>query len=193
MLTSLGCTKPKVWVPPRIDLHRYGTLGMIECESAQGYGPMATQQFVANLHSAQAGVPVLELGPLDHVLRSVGHETMGPDAVRAIGEKHRVDVVITGDLEIDQMRPHFSIQSLTEANASAEIVGTLNARILDARSGATVWSDQARGERTVAHLNMVSGQRPQFGAVDAAGEHAQLVSWLVNRVTGDFRGYWARQ
>ena len=24
------------------------------------------------------------------------------------------------------------------------------------------------------------------------GEHAKLVDWLVNRVTGAFRGYWAR-
>lgn len=193
MLTALGCAKPKVWMPPRIDLHRYGTLGMIELESSQGYGPMATQQFVANLHSAQAGVPVLELGPLADVLRSVGHESMGPDAVRAIGEKYRVEVVVAGDVDIEEPRPNFSIQSFTEANASAEILGTCNARFLDAGSGATIWSDLARGTRTVAHLNMAAGHRPEFGAVDPEGEHAKLVHWLVGRVTGDFRGYWARR
>jgi len=205
MLATLGCAKPKVWVPPRIDLHQYGTLGLIEfgsqlgsqlgsrSGSKSGYGPMATQQFVATLHSAQAGVPVLELGPLAQVLESVGHATLGPDAVRAIGERYRVQVVAVGDLGIDEPRPNFSIQSFTEANASADILGTLNARFLDARSGATIWSDQARGKRTVAHLNMAAGHRPQFGAVDPEGEHAKLVTWLVSHVTGDFRGHWARK
>jgi hypothetical protein len=193
MLAVLGCAKPKVWVPPRIDLQQYGMLGLIEFRSPSGHGSMATQQFVASLHSAQAGVPVLELGPLERVLASVGHETLDPDAVRAIGARYRVDVVTVGDLGIDQPRPNFSIQSFTEANASAEILGTLNTRFLDARSGATIWSDQARGKRTVAHLNMAAGRRPQFGAVDPDGENSKLVAWLVRRVTGDFRGYWARQ
>ena len=193
IIAVLGCAKPRVWVAPRIDLHEYGTLGMIEFHSPLGYGPLATQQFVATLHSAQGSVPVLELGLLGDALRSVGHRAMDPDAVRAIGEKYRVDVVVVGDLEIDQPRPNFSIQSFTEANASAEILGTLHVRFLDARSGATIWSDQARGKRTVAHLNMIAGQRPRFGAVDPEGEHAQLVAWLVGRVTADFHGYWARQ
>jgi hypothetical protein len=193
MLTVVGCAKPRVWVAPRIDLHECGTLGMTEFHSPSGYGPLATQQFVATLHSAQGSVPVLELGRLADALHSVGHRAMGPDAARAIGEKYRVDVVVVGDLEIDQPRPNFSIQSFTEANASADILGTLHVRFLDARSGATIWSDQARGKRTVAHLNMIAGQRPQFGAVDPEGEHAKLLAWLVGRVTGDFRGYWARQ
>lgn len=196
-LLPLGCAKPRpsVWVPPRIDLHQYGTLGMIEFRSPQGYGTMATEQFLANVHAAQAGVPVLELGPLAQVLRSVGREGsegLDPETVRAIGEKHHVDVLVLGDLSVENPRPSFSIQSFTEANASAEILGTLTARILDAHSGATIWSDQARGKREVAHLDMAAGQRPAFGAVDPEGEHAQLVSWLVGRVTGDFRGYWSR-
>jgi len=33
LLATLGCSKPKVWMPPRIDLQRYGTLGMIEFHS----------------------------------------------------------------------------------------------------------------------------------------------------------------
>ncbi len=193
LLLAVGCaSKPKVWVPPRVDLHRYGTLGLIEFPSRQGHGPVATERFLAHVHGAQAGVPVLELGSLHHVLHSVGHRAMGPEAVRAIGEKYRVDAVVVGDLQIDQPRPNFSIRSLTEAKASAEIHGTLNARILDARSGATIWSDEARGKRTLAHLGMRGGAKPSFGAVDPQGEHAKLVVWLVEQVTGDFRGYWAR-
>jgi hypothetical protein len=192
-LAALGCAKPKVWVPPRIDLHQYGTIGMIEVAAAGGYGSMATQQLVASLHSAQRGIPVLELGPLADVLRSVEQPALGPAAIRAIGERYRVDAVLVGDLEIDEPRPNFSIQSFTEANASAEILGSLTARLLEAGSGATVWSDQARGKRTLAHLNLATGRLPQFGAVDPDGEHAQLVGWLVDQVTVDFRGRWVRQ
>jgi len=193
LLVAFGCAKPKVWVPPRIDLHRYGTLGLVEFRSGHGHGPMATQRFLATVHAAQAGVPVLELGSLEGVLRSVGHEAMGPEAARAIGERYAVRALVIGDLDIDPPRPNFSVQSFTQANASAEILGTLNARIMDVRSGATIWSNEARGKRTVAHLNMSAGSRPQFGAVDPDGEHAKLVAWLVDRITGDFRGRWARQ
>jgi len=192
LLALAGCAKPKVWVPPRMDLQKYGTLGLIEFDSSSGYGSMATKQFVASLHAAQPGIPVLELGPLHRVLDSVGHESLGPDAVRAIGERYGVDVVTTGDLGLQQPRPNFSIQSLTQANASAEIQGTLDTRFMDARSGATIWSDRADGKRTLAHLSLAGGQRPQFGAVDPDGENAKLVGWLVGRVTNDFRGYWAR-
>lgn len=194
VLVAFGCAKPEpsVWVPPRIDLHELGTLGLIEFHAPPGYGPLATEQFLATVHGAQAGVPVLELGPLAEVLHAVGHDAMGPDAARAIGERYRVDVVVVGDLEMGPPKPRFALQSFTEASASAEILGTLQARILDAGSGATIWSDQARGARTVARLDLAAGQRPLMGAVDPDGEYAQLVGWLVGHVTGDFRGYWAR-
>ena len=193
LFVFLGCAKPKVWVEPRIDLHEYGTLGLVQFDSERGHGPMATQQFLAAVHQAQAGVPVLELGTLPRVLRSVGKSEMGPEAVRAIGEKYGVDAVVVGDLDIEKPRPNFSVQSFAQASASAEILGTLNARILAARSGATIWTDEARGKRTIASLNMSAGTQPSFGAVDPDGEDAKLVAWLVDRITGDFRGYWARQ
>jgi len=192
VLSALGCAKPKVWVAPRIDLHQYGTLGMIEFRASPGYGPKTTQQFVATLHAAQPGIPVLELGELEQVLRSVGRETLDPDAVRAIGERYHVDVVAMGELGLEQARPNFSVQSFTKANASAEIEGTLSTRFMDARSGATIWSDRASGKRTLAHLNVAAGQRPQFGAVDPDGESKKLIAWLVGRVTDDFRGTWQR-
>jgi hypothetical protein len=193
ILATLGCAKPQVWVPPRMDLQKQGTLGLIEFESDGGYGTIATEQFLAAVHAAQTGVPVLELGPLAPLLRSVGHATLSPDAVRAIGKRHRVDVVVVGALELEKPRPNFSVRSFTEAKASAEILGTLNTRFLDAGNGATTWSDRASGKRTLAHFNVVGGQRPQFGVADPEGEEAKLVSWLVSHVTGDFRGHWARQ
>ncbi|HKJ23454.1 MAG TPA: hypothetical protein VKB65_01435 [Myxococcota bacterium] len=87
LLAGAGCAKPRVWQEPRLDLARYGTVGLVEFDSNRGDGEWATRRFLASLHAAQVGVPVLELGPLRPVLRSVGHETLGPEAARAIGER----------------------------------------------------------------------------------------------------------
>lgn len=194
-LSGFGCAakRQSVWVPPRVDLHAYGTLGMVELDARPGYGEIATRKFVASLHSAQPGTPVLELGQSAQVLRAVGREVMDPVTVRAIGEKYHVDVVVLGDLALDPVKPRWSLQSFTEATASAEIHGTLSARFYDAASGATIWSDSAGGRRTIAHLDLAMGSRPQFDAVDPDGEQAALVSWLVGQVTSDFRGHWERR
>jgi hypothetical protein len=188
----LGCAKPKVWMPPRMDVRAYGTLGLIEFSATTGYGPLATRQFVADLHAAQAGVPVLELGTLTQVLRAVEREALDPETVRAIGRHYEVDVVVAGDLEIESPQPNFSLHSFTEANVSADIHGRLSARFLDAGSGATIWSEHAQGKRTLAQLHVAAGQRPSLGAVDPQGEEAKLVEWLVWRTTDDFRGRWVR-
>ena len=192
LIAALGCAKPKVWSPPRVDLQRHGTFGLIQFDSAAGYGAAATDRFLAAIHAAQGGVPVLELGTLSGLLEAVGHADLGPDAARAIGERYRVDVLVIGDLDIENLRPRFSIQSITEANARAEIRGQLNTRFVETRSGATIWSDEARGTRTVASFDLAAGRRPEISAVDPEGEHAQLVAQLVARATDDFRGRWVR-
>jgi hypothetical protein len=192
LLVGCGCAKPRVWQEPRVDLHRYGTLGLVEFDAGYGHGPDVTERFLASVHAAQAGIPVLEIGDLRAVLRSVDHEALTPEAARAIGERYEVDTLLVGDLRVDLPRPSFSVKSLTAAQASAEMVGTLKARLLDTRSGATIWSDAARGERTVARVNVRSDGRPSFGARDPEDEEAKLVSWLVFHVTDDFRGRWIR-
>jgi hypothetical protein len=190
---AVGCAKqPAVWVPPRLDLRELGTLGLVELDAPRGYGQTATGEILEALHAAQPGVPVLELGPLPGVLGSVSHGGIGPEAARAIGERHPIDALLVGELQIDPPRPRFQVESFVAADARAEIVGTLSLRLLDARSGATLWSDRARGARSVAHLSVLAGERPHMGAVDPDGETAILVDWLVEQATSDFRGYWAR-
>jgi hypothetical protein len=191
---GIDCSaKQSVWVPPRIDLREHGTLGLLEIRSATGYGPIATRKLMAALHEAQPGVPILELGHVGQVLRAVGHEALGPDAVRAIGERYRVDAVVVGDLAVEQPKPSFSVHSFTEASASAEIHGTFDARILHTKSGATVWSDSVSGKRTIASVDLAAGVRPRIDAVDPEGEEARLVGWLVSRATRDFSGRWERR
>jgi hypothetical protein len=194
VLGGVDCAaKQDVWVPPRIDLREYGTLGLVEIRATLPYGKIATRKLMAALHDAQPGVPVLELGELAGVLRAVGHETLDPDAARAIGERYRVDAVVVGDLAIEQPKPSWSVHSFTEASASADVHGSLDARIFHTNSGATIWSDSVAGKRTIASIDLAAGVRPRIDAVDPEGEEARLVGWLVGRVTRDFRGHWERR
>jgi len=103
-----------------------------------------------------------------------------------------VDTLVVGDLDVALPRPSVSLRSFAQAKASAELVGAISARLLDARSGATIGSDEARGARTVARVDIGAERPPRFAAVDPEGEHARLVSFLVWNVTDDLRGRWVR-
>jgi hypothetical protein len=187
-LLFLACAS-KVLVPPRIDLTSYGTIGMIEftSKSPGGLGHRASQDFVAAIHAAQPGVPILELGKKRRVLRSVERDVLDPEAIRAIGEKYRVDAIIVGDLDVERVRPRFSVNSLMEsASAGAYIEGSLGARIFQARSGATIWTNAARGQEAIAHVNVRNRGLPRLGATDPEGAQGRLVRRLVGRVTADF-------
>ena len=50
--------------PPRVDLSRFGTLGLVEFESGavDGFGAEVSREYLSALQAAQPGTPVLELG-----------------------------------------------------------------------------------------------------------------------------------
>lgn len=186
----------KVLVPPRIDLASYGTIGMIEFSSntAQDLGSLASQEFVAAIQSAQPGVPILELGEEDRVLRSVQRDALDLEAIHAIGKKYRVDAIISGDLEAEGVKPKLSVGSLMQSmSASAYVEGFLTARIFEARSGATIWTNTARGKETVAHVDISKRSLPRFGAKDPSDAQGRLVHGLVARVTSDFWPHYEKQ
>lgn len=186
----------KVLVPPRVDLARYGTIGMIEFSSddGEGLGPLASQEFVAAIQSAQPGVPILELGEKGRVLRSVQRDALDPEAISAIGEKYRVDAVVAGDFDAEGVRPKFSMGSMMKSmSASAYIEGVLIARIFEARSGATIWMNTARGRETVAHVDISKSSLPHFGAQDPGDAQGRLVRGLVARLTTDFWPHYEKQ
>lgn len=71
----LGCSHTVlVTVPPRMDLRNYGTLGIVEfaSNSDQAINAYATHQFQEHVQGAYPGTPILELGPREAVLESVG-------------------------------------------------------------------------------------------------------------------------
>lgn len=186
----------KVLVPPRIDLASHGTIGMIEFSSSApgGLGQQASQEFVAAIHAAQPGVPILELGEKSQVLLSVQRAALDPETIRAIGEKYRVDAIVAGDLDVERVRPRFSVNSLMEsASAGAYVEGSLGARIYEARSGATIWTNAARGREAIAHVNVRNRGLPQLGATDPGGAQERLVHRLVGHVTADFWPHYEKE
>jgi hypothetical protein len=197
LLLAAGCAKAppreRVWIPPRIDLARLGTLGMLEfaSPSSAALGPLASREFLAALQSAQPGTPVLELADQARVLAEVGADALGPDAIRAIGERHRVAALLVGRLDARPRTPSFAFDSAARwASATAELEGDLDARIFDTRTGATLWTRSARATQPLARLDVSASGVSGLGASQASEARERLVRSLVSDATGDFWGHW---
>lgn len=197
VLVLAGCSSSRmVQVPPRMDLSTMGTIGMVEFRSPQGsveLSRQANRQFLTELQAAQPGVPVLELGDETNVLGSTDVGRLDPETVRALGEKHQVDVLLFGVLEAEEVKPKVSIDSGWQGlNARAEIEGTLTAKMYDARTGATLWTCAATDRCTIAALSVSGGGLSGGGTADADGARSALFQGLVAKATNDFRPSWVR-
>jgi hypothetical protein len=78
-------------------------------------------------------------------------------------------------------------------SASAYIEGSLSAKIFEARSGATIWTNAARGKETVAHVNLSTSRLPRLDAKNREDANGRLVQGLVARLTSDFWPHYEKQ
>ncbi len=95
---ALACAhKIVVEIPPRIDLHPYQTIGIVEfsSNSTAKLNQLATQQFMNVIQNAQPQVRFLELGPEEQALKLVGRERLDPDAMKALGKKYGVTTLLS--------------------------------------------------------------------------------------------------
>ena len=195
LFLQLGCAS-KVLVPPKIDLGSYGSIGMIEfsVDADPTLRSYATQEFLQTMQMAQPGTRVLELGSEMRVLESVGHRQLDLNAIKAIGDKYGVDTVLTGNLSLTRVKPSLQIsRSLTRVNVAADVRGTLSTRMVEARSGSTVWARSARAKQSVARASIVAHGPYGMGVTDKENAHALLVQGLVYRIADDFRSHWVKQ
>jgi len=197
-LLAAACSKtPKVQVPPRVDLARYGTIGVIDFSSRPDarHASPATRRFVQMLQQSQPGTPILELGTRQQVLAKVGREDLDFETVRAIGEAYRVDAVLCGDLEFSKVKNSVRIGTAFDSvNASANLNGQLEARIMEARAGATVWAKRTTATANLAHVGVGTGSPlPTFGATDRGDVEDGLVGELVASQRADFVPRWVKQ
>ena len=194
----LGCaTKVTVFVPPRVDLAAYGSIGLIDFSSNRGKADLeryGSQELMKTVQSAQPGTRILELGPERRVLASIEHDEFDFEAIRAIGKRYGVDAVFVGNLDFTEIKPKVRISmSLESLSAQAEVEAFLSTRLMETASGATVWTNSARDRAAVAHFKMLSSRPASFGAGDPNDAQLRLVQGLVVRITQDFRGHYERR
>jgi len=183
-----------VQVPPKVDLANLGTVGLIDIASPKdaSLGEQANRQFLTTIQTAQPGVPVLELGERSRVLEDVGGATLDPATVRALGAKHGVDVLLWGVLDTQEVRPKVSLSGLQSLSAKAEIEGTFLAKLLDTRTGATLWTFSSTDKRTVAALSVSGKGVSGSGASEPQEVRGELAQSLVDQAVSDFQPTWKR-
>jgi len=189
-LVACGGKKITVEIPPQIDLTTLGTIGVVsfDVESEEPLPGDITLKFIQHLQAAQPGVPILELGNENKVLREVGFGTLETEAVKAIGIRYNVDSLLTGTLEVTQSFPDVKIgQDLTSMSAASYVIGNFNARLRQTRNGATVWSNGAHGKWKLAGLNIASGSLSSAGMSNVAETYSKMLQELARVGTLDFR------
>ncbi len=195
LILGLGCGA-KVMFPPEIDLKEYESVGLIEFSSeAEGnLGKFVTQKFLEEISASQKGARIIELGSMDEVLKSVKQDKIGPEAVRAIGQKHNLNSIIVGNLEVSDIKPKVSIFGLvSHMSIKAEVVAALTVKLLETEQGATVWTDSAQDEEEVAHVSVFSGGGFHFDADNPEEAYGDLAESLVDEVTEDLKVSYGRE
>ena len=191
MFMLFGCSHTeKVWVPPRVELKTYHTIGVIEfsTNAEDTLKPYVTQNFIQNIQSAQPGTRILELGNEDQLLRSLGHSKLNPETIQSIGRKYNVDALILGHFEVSEIKPQINVYAAAKTlNAKAYIEAALRTRILETDSGATFWTRSTSGKTHVAKIYLMEGGAFSFGVSDPREKYGKLVPQLVYANTADFR------
>jgi hypothetical protein len=193
-LLLVGCsntTTVKVPVPPRIDLAAFPTVGLVTFSSngnsdLQRFG---TQKFLSQVQSAQPGTRVVELGSEAQVLASVNARSFDSATLRAIKQKHGVDAIFMGRIDVDKARPQIGISSAFTKNVDvrANVDAALSARLVETATGATLWSNSARQSQEVANANFNDRGQGFFGASDPQAAYGNMVDCMSYEITDDFR------
>jgi len=189
-LAACGGKKITVEIPPQIDLAMLGTIGVVafDVQSDVQLPGDITLQFIQHLQAAQAGIPILELGNQNNVLRELGFVTLDTEAVKAIGNKYGVDSLLTGTLEVTHAFPDVKFdQDMTSMSAASFVRGNLNARLRQTSNGATVWSNGAHGKWKLAGLDLAADRPASIGINNVDDKYQEMLRALARVGTEDFR------
>jgi hypothetical protein len=192
-----GCSSTVVVpVPPRMDLKSYGTLGIIEFSSNAGpaVNAQATRRFQEQVQAAQPGTPFIELGTREAALAAAGSGKLDAEALRKIGAKHGLAAIFVGEIVYSEPKAEIRLKDLTalEGGVRAEMRGDISSRLVDTRTGASVWSSSAWARRQIGRLN-VSAEHGVSGAMSKSDPREEMVPALVYQLTHDFRPGSVRQ
>lgn len=175
-----------VEVPPKMDLGRFKTIGIIEFDAGQdvGLGVQATRRFIESVQSAQPGTLILELGRMNSLLKTVGRTKLDAEAIKAIARKKGCDAVFTGNLTVSDVKTEVSLRSLSPrgVSAKAKVDGALRVKLYHTASGALAWSDSAKGEWTLARARLM-----HVHINDPDETYDDMINDLVYATTRDLR------
>lgn len=192
-----GCSRTVIVpVPPRMDLTRYGTLGIVEfaSNSDPAINAHATREFQSRIHAAQPGTPFVELGSREAVLARVGGRQLDADVLKKIGEKYGVDAIFVGEIIYSEPKTSVKLTDSTKLEGDVRTVvrGDITSRLVETRTGAGVWSSTAWATRHVGRLSM-SAEQGVSGAIRSSNPREEMVPALVHYLTEDFRPSSVRQ
>lgn len=192
-----GCSSTVlVPVPPRMDLRGFGTLGIIEFASNAdpAISARATRQFQEHIQAAQPGTRFIELGSREAVLAAVGSRQLDVDTLKQVGAKYGVDAIFFGEITYSEPKTDIALKDLTklEGNVRTEIRGDITSRLVETRTGASVWSNSAWATRQIGRLS-VSTEQGVSGSMSQGNGREEMLPTLLRYLTGDFRATSIRQ
>jgi hypothetical protein len=197
LLAILGCSNTVlVTVPPRVELSGYGTIGIVEFASSsdRALGVHAARRFEEQVQAAQPGTRFIELGSREEVLAAVSAKQLDVNAFKRIGEKYGVAAVFVGELEYFEPKADLQIGDLTklEGGVRAEMRGDISSRLIETKTGASVWSNSAWMKKQIGSLR-VSADSGVSADMGQSNPRVEMVPALVYRLTDDFRSSTVRQ
>jgi len=186
-----GCSHTVlVPVPPRMDLQSYGTLGIVEfaSNSDRGIDVYATRKFEEQIQAAQPGTPFIELGSREALLAAVGGTQLDREALKRIGEKYGVAAIFLGDIVYSEPKTEVNLTDITkfEGGVRSEVKADISSRLVETRTGASVWSSSAWARRQIGRLS-VSAEYGVSAKTSTSDPREEMVPALVYQLTHDFR------
>jgi hypothetical protein len=189
-----------VQTPPRMALGHEQKIGIIAFDT-QGNDASTSEvgsRFLEAIHEGQPGVAVVELGNSAELLSAVGKTRMDSEAVREIGKKFDVDVLIVGALTMKESKPKVDFDlnhgvKLGSVQAQVRLDGNLEAKLVNTERGATLWSGSSSRWIQLAHVNGDSTGSGSIHITDRESQVQKLVCDMVQEASSDFRPTWVRQ
>jgi hypothetical protein len=186
-LLFTGCAR--VYVPPAIDLMPKEVIGIIvfRSDTKGELAEFVTEKFIESITEDQE-LRLVELGTEAKLLEEVDMTSLGPDAIKALGEKYDLNTLFIGTLNVSEAAPSCAFGP-GFASFEAKVNARLTAKLVETATGGTVWSNSGRDERTVAGVSKF-GSSFYFDAEDPEHAYGDLARSLCRRVTRDFRHTW---
>ncbi len=191
----LGCGR-KVMVPPRIDLQQHEVVGIIDFRSSSEgkLATLTTRKFMEAIRRDQGMVRIVALGSEAAVLKAVDRDRLDQDAFKALGEKHNLSTIFTGELVVSDVRPDIKITpGFGFMSFGAEVDASLSSQMVETSTGASIWSGSASETQSVGHVSIFGGKTFIFDAEDPEKAYGKLADALVEKVSRDFRVTWERR